>query len=219
MKSRIIPLVLVPIFALAACSQQQEPEQIAVPNNAESVTLNSDGSMSQNSLVDSYNKAKEQGYTGTMDEWVSLTKLYETNPEQAQQVAQDSGFSGGEMLMGALAGAAIGALAANAMSSKTNMASNTYSAQRTNGATNYAYSQPLSKEEEERRRNTAGGGAAFVNSQAAGSQGSSTSPRPASPVPTASTTSTSTTTSTAPRSSSYTSVSRGGFGGAVSSGG
>ena len=219
MKSRIIPLVLVPIFALSACSQQSEPEQIAVPNNSESVTLNSDGSMSQNALLDSYNKAKEQGYTGTMDQWVELTKLYETNPQQAQQVAQDSGFSGGEMLMGALAGAAVGALAANAMSSKTNMASNTYSAQRANGATNYAYSQPLSKEEEERRRSTGGySGTYLAGSNATGSANTSTPVRPSSPVPTASTSSTST-TSTAPRSSSFTSVSRGGFGGAVSSGG
>ena len=42
MKNRIIPLVLVPIFALAACSQSTEPEQIAVPNDSDKVILISD---------------------------------------------------------------------------------------------------------------------------------------------------------------------------------
>lgn len=211
MKNRIIPLVLVPIFALAACSQSTEPEQIAVPNDSDKVILNSDGSMSQNALLDSYNQAKAQGYTGTLDQWSELSRLYETNPQQAQQVAQESGFSGGEMMMGALAGAAMGALAANAMSSRTQMASNSYSSQRANNATNYAYSQPYNREEEKDRRTTTGA-APIVT-------GGTSTTRPSSPVPSVSTPRPAAVSAPVSRSSSFTSVSRGGFGGAVSSGG
>ena len=219
MKNRIIPLVLVPIFALAACSQSTEPEQIAVPNDSDKVILNSDGSMSQNALLDSYNQAKAQGYTGTLDQWSELSRLYETNPQQAQQVAQESGFSGGEMLMGALAGAAIGALAANAMSSRTQMASNSYSSQRANNATNYAYSQPYNREEEKDRRNTASAAPIVTGSNSpTGSTGTSAT-RPSSPVPSVSTPRPAAVSAPVSRSSSFTSVSRGGFGGAVSSGG
>lgn len=218
MKNRIIPLVLVPIFALAACSQNSEPDQVAVPTDSDKVILNSDGSMSHNPLLDSYNQAKAQGYTGTLDQWTELSKLYETNPQQAQQVAQESGFSGGEVLMGALAGAAMGALAANAMNSRTQMASTSYSAQRANNTTNYAYSQPYNREEEKDRRNTGMTPVVTGNNSSVGS--TSTAIRPSSPVPTVST-SRPTTTVSAPvsRSTSFTSVSRGGFGGAVSSGG
>lgn len=218
MKNRVIPLVLVPIFALAACSQSTEPEQIAVPNDADKVVVNSDGSMSQNALLDSYSQAKAQGYTGTLDQWTELSRLYETNPQQAQQQAQESGFSGGEMLMGALAGAAMGALAANAMNSRTQMASNTYSSQRANNANNYAYSQPYNREEEKDRRTT-GGGAPIVTGNTSTAGSSSTAIRPSSPVPSASTSRPATVSTPVARTSSYTSVSRGGFGGAVSSGG
>lgn len=220
MKTRIIPLVLVPIFALAACSSNQEPDQIATPNDGDKVVYNSDGSISQHPLLEQYSQAQAQGYTGSIDQFAELMRMYETNPQQAQQVAQESGFSGGEILLGALAGAALGAVAANAMSSKTNMASNTYSAQRANNANNYAYSQQLSKEEEEeRKRRYAGGAIPATSSTSRGFAGASTTstttPKPVTtaPAPKPSVSSTSS------RSTSFTSVSRGGFGGAVSSGG
>lgn len=213
MKNRVIPLVLVPIFALAACSNE-EPARVAVPSEPEQVVQNADGSYSTNPLLDSYQQAQAQGYTGTLDEWAQLSKLYETNPQQAQEVAQQSGFSGGEMLMGALAGAAVGALAANAMSSKTNMASNTYSAQRVNERTNYAYSQPADRD----RRTTGGGGyvpstGATANRTASGLSSSTTAPKAATTAPRPSV------SAPARSTTSFTSVSRGGFGGAVSSGG
>lgn len=213
MKNRVIPLVLVPIFALAACSNE-EPARVAVPSEPEQVVQNADGSYSTNPLLDSYQQAQAQGYTGTLDEWAQLSKLYETNPQQAQEVAQQSGFSGGEMLMGALAGAAVGALAANAMSSKTNMASNTYSAQRVNERTNYAYSQPADRD----RRTTGGGGyvpstGTTANRTASGLSSSTTAPKAATTAPRPSV------SAPARSTTSFTSVSRGGFGGAVSSGG
>lgn len=216
MKNRVIPLVLVPIFALAACSNE-EPARVAVPSEPEQVVQNADGSYSTNPLLDSYQQAKAQGYTGTLDEWAQLSKLYETNPQQAQEVAQQSGFSGGDMFLGALAGAAVGALAANAMSSKTNMASNTYSAQRVNDRTNYAYSQPADRE---RDRRTTGSGyvpgagtSATANRTASGLSSSTTAPKAATTAPRPSV------SAPARSTTSFTSVSRGGFGGAVSSGG
>ena len=135
MKKSLITLAIVPIFALSACTQEEEQQTYAVPSDP-SVTQTADGSLAQTSLIDSYEQAKVQGYSGSIEEWASLSKMYETNPQQAQQVAADSGFSGGEVLLAGLAGAAIGAMAGNAMSSRTNMASNTYSAQRVNDRTN-----------------------------------------------------------------------------------
>lgn len=214
MKARIIPLVLVPIFALAACSSNQEPNQVATPSEPDKVVYNEDGSMSQHPLLTQYSEAQAQGYTGSIDDFANLMQMYETNPQQAQQVAQESGFSGGEMLLGALAGAAVGAMAANAMSSKSNMASNTYSAQRANNTANYAYTQPLSKEEEERRRTGGGGYVPVSSSNSSGFNSTSSTTKPVASTPVSKPTVTST-----PRSSSFTSVSRGGFGGAVSSGG
>lgn len=219
MKTRIIPLVLVPIFALAACSNNQEPAQIATPTDADKVVYNSDGSISQHPLLEQYSQAQAQGYTESIDQFAELMRMYETNPQQAQQVAQESGFSGGEVLLGALAGAAVGAIAANAMSSRTQMASNSYSSQRANNATNYAYSQPYNRKEEKDRRNTASAAPIVTGSNSStGSTGTSAT-RPSSPVPSVSTPRPAAVSAPVSRSSSFTSVSRGGFGGAVSSGG
>lgn len=213
MKKSLITLAIVPIFALSACTQEEEQQTYAVPSSP-SVTQTADGSLAQTPLIDSYEQAKAQGYTGTLNEWVQLSKLYETNPRQAQEVAADSGFSGGEMFLGALAGAAIGAMAGNAMSSRTNMASNTYSAQRVNDRANYAYSQPS-----DRDRRTTSGAAPVVtsgssNTSAVAARNSAVANRP-STMPSATRN-----MSYAPATrSTSAAVSRGGFGGAVSSGG
>lgn len=211
MKKHLITLAIVPIFALSACTQEEEQQTYAVPATSE-VTQTADGSFAQASLLDSYEQAKTQGYSGSIEEWASLSKMYETNPQQAQQVAADSGFSGGEMLLAGLAGAAVGAMAGNAMASKSNMASSAYSAQRTNNATNYAYSQPA-----DRDRRTVGGVAPVVtggSSTSVTSRNSAIANRPAA-MPSA----TRSMTSTPVARSTSVAVSRGGFGGAVSSGG
>lgn len=212
MKKHLITLAIVPLFALSACTQEEEQQTYAVSNDP-SVTQTADGSLGQTSLLESYEQAKAQGYSGSVEEWASLSKLYETNPQQAQQVASNSGFSGGEMLLAGLAGAAMGAMAGNAMASRTNMASSTYSAQRANTATNYAYSQPADRERD--RRTTSGASpATMAGGNVAASRNSAIANRPAA-MPSA------TRNMVTPSAARPTSVavSRGGFGGAISSGG
>lgn len=219
MKKSIIALAILPLFALTACTEeentvsdfaQEQNSNLSAVANPASVAQTADGSFAGTELVDSYTKAKEQGYTGTIEEWAALVNLQQTDPVAAQKVAEASGFSGGEMLLGALAGAAVGALAVNAMSSRTGMASNTYSQQRTNNATNYAYSQP-----DDRDRRTTGGGGAVAATSSSSSNFSNTS-RPAT-MPAATASRPSVTSSAISRPS--VAVSRGGFGGAVSTGG
>lgn len=248
-----IVLSIVPVFVLAGCSSNEDQARLAVPNTESEVTLNNDGSYSQevaaidengidaapsgsetenaDKLLASYDEAKSKGYTGSLDEWIALVQLHETNPEQAQAQAEDSGFSGGAMLMGALAGAAVGAMLASSSNSRSGLASNSYSAQRYNNSNNYAYSRP-----KDERQNSGSGGYATArsntspnsvggtgnNTARAGStvSGSSNTVRSTAPSSSnsASTKSSSSYSSSRP-TASYSTVSRGGFGGAVSSGG
>lgn len=241
-----IVLSIVPVFVLAGCSSNEDQARLAVPNTESEVTLNNDGSYSQevaadaapssetenaDKLLASYDEAKSKGYTGSLDEWIALVQLHETNPEQAQAQAEDSGFSGGAMLMGALAGAAVGAMLASSSNSRSGLASNSYSAQRYNNSNNYAYSRP----KDERQNSSSGGyatarsntspssvGGTGNNTARAGStvSGSSNTIRSTAPSSSnsASTKSSSSYSSSRP-TASYSTVSRGGFGGAVSSGG
>lgn len=220
-----IVLSIVPVFVFAGCSNNEEQARLAVPNYDSEVVVNKDGSYTQEvaplsasdidaapdgdenqaKLVASFDEAQAKGYTGTMDEWIALVQMHETNPEQAQAEAEESGFSGGSLLMGALAGAAVGALLASSASSRSGLASNSYSAQRYNNNTKYAYSRP--KDEQQNTSSGGGGGGAAAAAVAARSNANSTTARSSS-------------SSATPRATtSYSSVSRGGFGGAVSSGG
>ena len=220
MKKNSIALMIVPIFALTACDDTTNYESVATPQN-EAIVKNEEGFYST-VVLDSYQKAQADGYTGTVDDWIKLVSLYETNPQQAQAEASESGFSGGEMLLGALAGAAIGGLLANSMSSKNNMASNTYSAQRTNNAVNYAQTQQYNDDcktsNDKICRNSGGTAARSSSTNTAAlaatsanrnsytrSAVSTSAPKPAvsAPAPTV----------------RATSVSRGGFGGSFSGGG
>lgn len=242
-----IALSIVPVFVLAGCSSNEDQARLAVPNGDSEVAMNADGSYSQpadlnpnaedaapandanaeqtandQKLLDSYKQAQDNGYTGSLDDWVALSKLHETNPEQAQAQAEESGFSGGEMLMGALAGAAIGALLASSSGSRSGLASNTYSAQRTNNANNYAYSRP---KEEERRSGgstyagSSGGAAAAAAANNARSVNSTPTTKPSSTSSYSANNNSNSSYSSSRATASYGSVSRGGFGGAVSSGG
>lgn len=144
MKKKSVALFLIPLFVLTACSGENEEKYAQAAPQDSNVNVNNEGFYTTEDLAklnESYEKAQANGYKGSLDDWIALVQLSQSNPQQAQQVAQDSGFSGGEMLLGALAGAAVGAIAGNALSSRSNMANNTYSAQRINN-TNYAYSQP-----------------------------------------------------------------------------
>lgn len=144
MQKKTIALCLLPLFTVVGCDGDQT-EQYKSVDTTTNTAVSDEGFYTTKelaALTDSYMQAKEKGYTGTPDEWFALMQLNQTDPAQAAKQAEESGFSGGEMMLGALAGAAVGALAANAMSNRSNMASNTYSAQRVNNASNYAYSQP-----------------------------------------------------------------------------
>lgn len=200
-----IALALVPLFALSACSSDIDSNSSGVASTNQTEVTQNDEGFYQNQLMNSYSDAVKNGYTGSFDDWIALVKLNETNPTAANEQAAASGFSGGEVLLGAIAGAAVGAMAASAMNNRSNMSNNSYSAQRSNNSNNYAYSQPLNRQEE--RRNSSGGvtSAAMVNSNS----------RPTSNV--TSSNNRQVTRTTAARST--TTVSRGGFGGAVSSGG
>ena len=138
MKKKSVALFLIPLFVLTACGGENEEKYAQAAPQDSNVNVNNEGFYTTEDLAklnESYEKAQANGYKGSLDD-------SQSNPQQAQQVAQESGFSGGEMLLGALAGAAVGAIAGNALSSRSNMANNTYSAQRMNNNTNYAYSQP-----------------------------------------------------------------------------
>lgn len=230
-----IALAIVPLFALAACSNDNSQDMSSgVAPVSQSVSQDENG-FYQDKLLDSYNQAKDNGYTGTLDDWVALTKLSETDLDAAEQQAQDAGFSGGSMLLAGLAGAAVGALAAGAMSSRTGLANDAYSSQRVNNTTNYAYSQPYKQDEckdggpnakpDSNCRKGSGGGSTrtssntyvpvhnnTTNAALASTQRNanvSTNFRPSTP---------SVRSAPAP-TRAVTVVSRGGFGGAVSSGG
>lgn len=222
-----IVLTIVPAFVFASVGCENDvsntTERLAVPNTTtqEVVQVNEDGSYSSTQaqaepgsgqeLLSAYDQAKASGYTGTLEDFIKLSDLHKTNPEQAQQVAQESGFDGSDLLLGALAGAAIGAIAAGAMNSRSNMANGTYSAQRVNNANNYAHSQPQRKED----RNS-GGSAGATTARTGSSMGLQRSTMNA--TQTARPTSNTVRSTPSPKAS-YSSVSRGGFGGAVSSGG
>lgn len=239
-----IVLSIVPVFVLAGCSNNEDQARLAVPNTDSEVSVNQDGSYTQaempsdgidaapledenaQKLLSSYDEAKEKGYTGTLDEWIALVQLHETNPEAAQAQAKDSGFDGGDVLMGALAGAAVGAMLASSSGTRSGLASNSYSAQRYNNTNNYAYSRP----KEEERRSSGGSTYAGSATTAATSSNLRSSNKPSTPTTTTTTTKSAPTSYSSGSSSgssytssrptaSYSSVSRGGFGGAVSSGG
>ena len=226
-----IVLSIVPVFVLAGCSSNEDQARLAVPNNESEVVVNNDGSYSQEvaiaeqgstenaqKLLDSYKEAKANGYSGSMDDWIALVQLHETNPEEAQAKAEESGFSGGAVIMGALL--------ASSSNSRSGLANSSYSAQRYNNTNNYAYSRP---KDEQQSSSSGGGYGGRGGSTAAAVAGSNNQVRSGSTVGSSNTVistpsySTSTNTTSSYKSSrptaSYSSVSRGGFGGAVSSGG
>lgn len=231
MKKRIV-LSILPIFALAACSDPdvQSVDRYTAPNPQSNVVTNSDGSYSQSAqevavsdeskvaaadeqLTKSFNDARAQGFNGTYEEWVEISKLHETDPAAAQSRAEDNGFSGGEMLFAALAGVALGGLAAKAFSGKDNT-SRSYSQQRLNNTTNYASVQKY--DERERERSGSGSGTAMVG----GSTGAAAaSAQNRSNVSLSKKSNSSNSSYSARSSSSYGSVARGGFGGSSSSSG
>lgn len=211
MKGKIV-LSLVPLFALGGCAPDNSNTGVASQDSYSQVDEN--GFYSNNEIQQSYDKARESGYTGSMDDWVKLIELSDSNPSQAAQQAADSGFSGGEMLLGALTGAALGAVMANASNSRQNMASNSYSAQRLNDNNNYAECRTVNGKKDPDCDKRSGNG--YYRSS-----GTTSTTTYSSMNNNKNSYSRSTTTArpTTTARSSVSTVSRGGFGGAVSSGG
>lgn len=226
MKKKTIVLSLVPFFALMGCSESATPDRVVVPNPDVEVSVNADGSYSESTanqvndadkdLADSYREAQAGGYKGSIEEWAKVVALYETDPETAVQNARKDGFDQSDIIFATLAGVAISALAAKAMINNADATTRAYQQQRVNNRTNYAHSQPydhkaqMAKTQRERERGTAvaGGGSGYGASStnrnssysAMGNNSQSMS-------------------NSASKSGGYTSVSRGGFGGAVGRGG
>lgn len=164
-KKAAIILTIVPAMFITGCEQSQQ--DVAVQKAAETA----------NALNESYAEAKKNGYTGTFEEWVKLVELNQTNPQQAQQQAKDSGFDGMDMLMAGAMGMMLG-----------NMMSN-------GSMSSYRNSGYYDRD----RRGYASGGSGYVAQKHSYSS--------------------SNVTSRANAAKSSSSVSRGGFGGATSSGG
>lgn len=163
-KKQII-LSIVPIFALVGCSNDDEQTRYAAPNLDSRTVENSDGSLSTFSEADeqmfsSYDEAKVNGYQGSFEDWLALTKLYADSPELAEQQAESSGFNGGTALFATAAGLAMGAVAMNAMAGRSNVTYDSYSQQRTKQKAYYAQ---MHKRDDERSSSssTARGGSFF----------------------------------------------------------
>lgn len=219
MKKNSIALMIVPIFALTACDDTANYQTVATPQN-DNVIKNEEGFYST-VQVNTFEKAKTDGYTGSMDDWVKLTALYETNPEQAAAQAANSGFSGGEMLLGALAGAALGGMLASSTNNRNNMASTSYSSQRLNDNINYAQTQKYNDDCKSSNDKNCNNGSSTTNR----STGSNT----AALATTTNRNNINSYTNSTPKSAPAvakptpavraTSISRGGFGGSFSGGG
>ena len=231
MKKKTIVLSLVPFFALLGCSESATPDRVVVPSPDVEVSVNTDGSYSQSTanqvndadkdLYDSYHEAQAGGYKGSIEEWAKVVALYETDPETAVQNARQDGFDQSDIIFATLAGVAISALAAKAMINNADSTTKAYQQQRVNNRTNYAYSQPydhkaqMAKVQKERERERGIGGTAITSSGTG--YGSSSTNR--SSAYSAMGSNSQSMSKTASKSGGYTSVSRGGFGGAVGRGG
>ena len=228
MKKKTIVLSLVPFFALMACSDNNTPDRVVVPNPDAEVSINTDGSYSQSTasqvadsdkdLNDSYREAQEGGYKGSIEDWAKITALYESDPELALQEAKKDGFDQSDIVFATLAGVAISALAAKAMINNADATTRAYQQQRLNNQTKYAHSQPydhkaqIAKAQRERER---GYGSTVVAGAGGSSSGSSNRTSSYSAMNNKG----QSMSNSASKSGGYTSVSRGGFGGAVGRGG
>lgn len=220
MKKSIV-LTLLPAFVLAGCSQSNDyDDRHTVPNPVSTVVQNDDGSYSKDvvdqksingeaQLRQSYEDAKAKGFNGSFDEWVEISELNLKDPEKAQQKAESSGYSGGDLAFAALAGLALGGLAAKNINHNST-SFDSHSQQRLNNKANYSVSQ---KYKEEDRR---GGGGAFVGSSTAATTSASAMNNRSRSSVSLSKSGNSSSYSARSSSGSYGAVARGGFGGSSS---
>lgn len=81
-------------------------------------------------IVSSYKKAVDDGYSGSLDDWVGLTNTYQQNPQQAQQIAASQGYDGSDMLLAGVAGAVAGHMLTKSSSGHPSGYSNSYNSSR-----------------------------------------------------------------------------------------
>lgn len=159
MKKFLIPILIVPFFAIPGCSDiEPENNQVVVQKDESTVVKNEDGSLSKSPLITSYENAKAEGYQGSLEDWVQLVHLTETQPEVAKQQLEDQGLDATALLTGAALGLAAGGLIA--ANSSRNVSSNSYSQQRTPSTV----SQPLNQTPQKERASVGGGGAVLAGS-------------------------------------------------------
>ena len=101
MKKFLIPILIVPFFAMPGCSDiEPENNQVVVQKDESTVVKNEDDSLSKSPLITSYENAKAEGYQGSLEDWVQLVHLTETQPEVAKQQLEDQGLDSAALLVG-----------------------------------------------------------------------------------------------------------------------
>ncbi len=107
--NKALTLLLVPFFVVGCSADKSEFQQpVFEDSSGQSVVVDDEGALKISQLQQSYEKAKADGYTGTIEEYNKLVDLVKSDPVAAQQQAEDSGFSGSSVALAALAGMVAG---------------------------------------------------------------------------------------------------------------
>lgn len=107
--NKAFTLMLVPFFVVGCSSDKSEFSQPMFEDSAGTpVVVDDQGALKIDQLQQSYEKAKADGYTGTIEEYNKLVDLVKSDPVVAQQQAESSGFSGSTVALAALAGMVAG---------------------------------------------------------------------------------------------------------------
>lgn len=107
--NKAFTLLLVPFFVVGCSADNSEFQQpVFEDSSGQSVVVDDQGALKITQLQQSYEKAKADGYTGTIEEYNKLVDLVKSDPVAAQQQADNSGFSGSSVALAALAGMVAG---------------------------------------------------------------------------------------------------------------
>lgn len=106
--NKAFTLLLVPFFVVGCSADKSEFQQPVFEDSGGAPIVDDQGALKINQLQQSYEKAKANGYTGTIEEYNQLVDLAKTDPVAAQQQAESSGFSGSSVALAALAGMVAG---------------------------------------------------------------------------------------------------------------
>ena len=107
--NKAFTLMLVPLFVVGCSADKSEFQQPSFEDSAGTpVVVDDQGALKISQLQQSYEKAKADGYTGTIEDYNKLVDLVKSDPVVAQQQAENSGFSGSSVALAALAGMVAG---------------------------------------------------------------------------------------------------------------